>query len=153
MNTRQALPLALALVVAGGALAPAFAAPAKPKPITDEYDVRGTPYVLPPTGPACSDPLSEGISRTTRTIKPTGAGTLVVKVTGFAGDWDTSVQNDKGAVLGTGAGTSTGETSGLTADGTEELTLKIKKAQTLNISVCNFAGGPAAHVKYVFTYK
>jgi hypothetical protein len=151
MNARKALPIALTLVVAAAGLAPALAAP--PKPITDEYDVQGLPFVLPPTGPSCSDPTVEGISTTTRTIKPTGPGTLEVTVTKFAGDWDISVLNDKGAVLGSGAGTTTGDPSGATTDGTEKLVLKTKKGMTLNIAVCNFLGGPRAHVKYVFTYK
>ena len=153
MNTRQALPLALSLVVAAGGLAPALAAPPKPKPITAEYDVTGLPWMNPPTGPACSDANVEGISRTTRTIKPTGAGTLEVTVTKFRGDWDTSVQNDKGVVLAGGSGTNTGETGSLAADGTEKVVYKTKKGMTLNIAVCNFLGSPTAHVKYVFTYK
>lgn len=151
MSTRKALPLALSLVVAAGALAPALAAP--PKPISDEYDVEGVPYPIPPTGPSCADPAFEGVNTTTRTIKPTGAGTLSVEVTKITGDWDIAVLNDKGAVLAQGDGTSTGDASGLTTDGVEKLTMKIKKGMTLNIAVCNFFGGPTAHAKYVFTYK
>lgn len=153
MSTRKALPLALSLVVAAGALAPALAAPPKPKPIVEEYDVEGLPNPYPPTGPSCADSTFEGISTTTRTIKPTGAGTLEVTVTKFAGDWDVSVLNEKGAVLASGAGTSTGDPSGATTDGTEKLSMKIKKGMPLSIGVCNFLGGPTAHVKLVFTYK
>jgi len=149
VNTRKALPLALTLVVAAGGLAPALAAPKKP--IVEEYDVQGLPWVNPPTGPACSDATVEGVSRTTRTLKAPSAGTLEVTVTEFRGDWDTSIQNEAGAVLAAGSGTNTGETGSLATDGTEKVVLKTKKPMTLNIAVCNFLGSPTAHVKYVFT--
>lgn len=157
MNTRQALPLALSLVVAAGALAPAAGAP-KPKPITDEYDVEGVPFPMPITGSegfgssSCEDPRLEGISTTTKAIKPTGAGTLTVDVTEFTGDWDITVMNDKGAVLGVGAGTST-PTALAESDVAEKLVLKTKKGMTLDIAVCNFGGGPTAKVKFSFVYK
>ena len=141
MNTRKALPTALALLVAAAGLAPALAAPAKG--FTEEYDVQGTPWVNPPTGPPCSDGTMEGASRTSRTFKLPSAGTIEVTVTGFRGDWDTSIQNEAGAVLAAGSGT----------DNKETLTLKTKKGMTLAIGVCNFLGGPSANAKYTFTYK
>ena len=154
MKIRTALPVALVAVVAAGALAPALAAPPKkPKPIVEEYDVQGTPWVNPPTGPPCSDATMEGASRTSRTFKAPAAGTLQVTVTAFRGDWDTSIQNEAGAVLAAGSGSDTGDTTSIAADGLEQATLKIKKATTLKVAACNFLGSPTAHVKYVFTYK
>ena len=164
MKIRKAIPVALSLVVAAGALAPALAAPAKPKPISEEYAVEGLPVPLPLTGAegfganSCIDPAFEGISITTKTIKTTGAGTLEVGLTGFGGDWDITVLNDKGAVLGVGAGTTTGgeavgESGSIGTDNVEKAVIKVKKAMTLNIAVCNFLGGPSANAKYTFTYK
>jgi hypothetical protein len=166
VNTRRALPVALSLVVAAGALAPAFAAPAKPKPITESYVAEGLPVPAPLlTGVdgdnSCVNPDLEGVSTTTKTIKTTGPGTLQVDLTGFAGDWDITVTNDKGAVLGTGAGTTTGGevpvigggNGSLGTDNKETLTLKTKKGMTLNIGVCNFLGGETANAKYTFTYR
>jgi hypothetical protein len=166
VNTRRALPVALSLVVAAGALAPALAAP--PKPITESYAVDAMPVPLPLVGVdgvdgvnSCTNPDFEGVSTVTKTIKTTGAGTLQVDLTGFAGDWDITVTSDKGAVLGVGAGTTTGGEAPVVGGGNgslgtnnkETLTLKTKKGMTLNIGVCNFLGGPSANAKYTFTYS
>jgi hypothetical protein len=151
MTVRKAIPVALSLVVAAGALAPAMAKP--PKPISEEYSVQGLPVPLPLVGAnSCTDPELEGISITTKTIKTTGAGTLAVELNDFEGDWDITVLDDKGTVLGTGAGTST-PTALAQTGAVEKAVIKTKKAMTLNIAVCNFLGGPTAEAKYVFTYK
>ena len=158
MKVRKALPVALSLVVAGGALAPALAAPAKPKPITESYSMQHAPIPLPLAEVdgvdgtnSCTNPSFEGISITTKTIKTTGAGTLQVDVTNFDGDWDITVLDDKGNVLGVGAGTATPTALATPAD--EKLVVKTKKAMTLSIAICNFAGTPTADGKYTFTYK
>ena len=162
MNARKALPVALTLVVAAGGLAPALAAPkAKPKPITESYDLALLPAPFPLAGSgapldgdnSCVSPELEGISTDTRTIKTTGAGSLVVDVSKFAGDWDITITDGKGKVLGIGSGTTTGDPSSLGTDLKEQATIKVKKATTFNIAVCNFAGGPQASVTYVFTYS
>lgn len=157
MKVRTALPIALTLVVAGGALAPALAAPAKPKPIVMEWSMQHAPMPLPlgaglPTDNSC-DGSFEGLSTTTKTIKATAAGTLEVVLTGFAGDWDITVMDDKGRTLGIGAGTTTGDPSSLGDDLTEKAVIKVKKAMTLVIGTCNFLGGPTADAKATFTYK
>jgi hypothetical protein len=158
VKIRKALPVALSLVVAAGAVAPALAAPKKPKPITEEYAMEHVPVPLPITGSegfgsnSCIEPTFEGISITTKTIKTTGPGTLEVNVTEFDGDWDITVLDDKGRVVGVGDGTST--PTALTATGNvEKLVVKTKKPMTLNIAVCNFLGGLTATGKYTFTYK
>lgn len=161
MKVRTALPVALSLIVAGGALAPAVAAPAKkPKPIVLEWSMQHVPLPLPLVGlegvdgtNSCTNAAFEGISITTKTIKTAGAGTLVVDLTGFAGDWDITVSDDKGRVLGIGAGTTTGDPSSLGTDLKEKAVIKTKKPMTLNIAACNFLGGPTADGKAVFTYK
>lgn len=159
MKIRTALPVALAAVVAAGALAPALAAPPKPKPIVEEWSMQHAPIPLPLAGidgvdgtNSCTNPAFEGVSTTTKTIKTKGAGTLAVTLSDFDGDWDITVLDDKGRVLATGAGTTT--PTALTATGaTEKAVVKTKKAMTLVIASCNFLGGPTAEGKLVFTYK
>ena len=162
MNVRTALPLSAALVVAAGALAPALAA--APKPVTVEWDMTEHLPVPSPVATgidgdnSCADPALEGISTTTQTLKTTGAGTLVVDLTAFAGDWDVTVTDDKGRVLGIGSGTTTGgeatgEDGSLGTENAEKATVKTTKAMTLVVRACNYLGGPDAHGKAVFTYK
>jgi hypothetical protein len=167
VKVRTAVPVALSLVVAGGVLAPAVAAPAKPKPITASYAVEGIPVPSPllgePVEPAnsCTNPDLEGVSTTTRTIKTTGAGELVVELTGFAGDWDITVLDGDDEVVAEGAGTTTGGevpvvgggNGSLGTDNTEKASVKLRKASTLKIAVCNYLGGQTANAKYTFTYK
>ena len=162
MKVRKALPVALSLVVAGGALAPALAAPAKPtpKPITESWSMQHAPLPVPLAGVdgvdgtnSCTNSAFEGVSITTKTVKTTGAGTLEVVLTGFAGDWDITVMDDKGRVLGIGAGTTTADPSSLGTDLKEKAVIKTKKPMTLVIASCNFLGGPTADGKYTFTYK
>ena len=162
MNARTAVPLALVAVVAAGATVPAAAAPKpKPKPITASYDLQLLPVPLPLVGSgapldgdnSCVDPTLEGISTDTRTIKTVGPGSLVVDVTGFAGDWDITVMDAKGKVLGTGSGTTTADPSSLGTDLKEKAVLKLKRPAEYKIAVCNFGGSPSASVKYTFTYS
>ena len=158
MKIRKAVPAALSLVVAAGALAPAVAGP-KPKPISEKYSVQGLPVPIPITGSegfganSCTAPELEGISTTTKTIETKGAGKLDVTLTGFAGDWDITVTDDKGRVLGIGAGTTTGDPSSLGTGLTEKAAIKVKKPTKINIHVCNFGGGPTAEAEYVFNYS
>jgi len=159
VSIRKAIPVALTLVVAAGALAPALAAPkAKPKPITASYALELAPAPTPLAGAplpedasSCINDRLEGISTDTREVKTVDAGVLTVKVTGFAGDWDITVR-DGAKVLGIGAGTTTGDPSSLGAANTETISVKTRKATTLRLGVCNFLGGPAANVTYTFTY-
>ena len=160
MKVRTALPVALSLVVAGGALAPALAAPAKPKPITESWSMQHAPLPVPLAGVdgvdgtnSCTNSAFEGLSITTKTIKTTGAGTLQVDLSGFAGDWDITVMDGKGKVLGIGAGTTTADPSSLGTDLKEKAVIKTKKPMTLVIAACNFLGGPTADGKLTFTYK
>lgn len=78
-------------------------------------------------------------------FKAPGPGKLVVDLSDFVGDWDLLLMDDKGAELAFGGASdvSNGETA----------TLTVKKASTIQIVACNFAGGPTGTVKYVFTPK
>jgi hypothetical protein len=174
VKVRTALPVALSAVMVAGAFAPALAAPKpkpKPRPITASYTVQGKPVPIPLVGfgpsaavegsDSCTDARLEGVSMTTRTIKTVGAGTLVVDVTKFAGDWDITVTDGAGEILGIGEGTTTGGevpvagggNGSIGLDNHEHVDVKLKKASTLNIAVCNYLGGPSANVKYTYTYK
>lgn len=153
---RKALPLALVAVVAAGAFAPSFAAP--PKPITGSFEATGLP--VPVTGrdvtdtaSSCINSMFEGISITTKEIKTVGAGTLLVELSGFIGDWDIAILNDKGEQIAAGDNAAATGTSPSTGDIVEKAQVKFKKAATIRISVCNFAGGPTASAKYTYKYK
>lgn len=154
---RKAVILSAAAVVAAGAFAPAVAAP-KPKPITESYTVTALP--LPASGAdatdtasSCSNPMFEGISITTKTIKTVGAGTLAVEVSGFVGDWDIAILDSKGATIAAGDNASAVGTAMSTGEIVERALVKFKKAQEIRIAVCNFTGGPTASAKYTYTYK
>lgn len=156
MRVRSAAPLAIAAVVAGGSLLPAQAAGTK-KPLTKTYKVTLTPapVEIPLQEGACASDLREpGATVDIKQIKVTGPGKLVVKVSGFHGDWDTSVWSSNGTSLAEGGGTSTPDAFSTPATPlTEDMIYKSKKAQTLFLRVCNYVGGPEATVKYTYTYS
>ncbi|HVE97881.1 MAG TPA: hypothetical protein VNA12_01740 [Mycobacteriales bacterium] len=72
-------------------------------------------------------------------------GTLKAELTGYVGDWDFLLVDDKGRELAN---------SGLTAfmGEPEKMTYKFKKPGTVSIIACNWAGGPTGKVKYTFTF-
>ena len=148
MRTRTAIAGALTVALAGGALSPALAAPAKPKPVKKEYVA--TAFPPDPSHVA----ITEGICNTTNPtsqhneeFKVPFAGTLVVDMSGFQGDWDLALYSDKGSLMASSA-------QDMTADpqSPEKMTIKLKKkGAKVFIRACNFAGGPTANVKYVHT--
>ena len=148
MRTRTAIAGALTLALAGGALSPALAAPAKPKPVKKEYVA--TAFPPDPSHVA----ITEGICNTTNPtsqhnepFKVPFPGTLVIDMSGFQGDWDLALYSDKGALVASSA-------QDMTADpqSPEKISVKLKKkGATYSIRACNFAGGPTANVKYVHT--
>jgi hypothetical protein len=150
MQVRRVATVAAVAVLAAGAYAPAMAK-AKPKPITKAYDMQLMPVPDPADtslGNSCTRAELEGISIHTESFKVPGPGTLSVKVSGFTGDWDITVSGPDG-VEGVGDGTTTPNTSA----GEDTYVQKFKKATQLTIATCNFAGTPAAHGEYKFTYK
>jgi hypothetical protein len=151
MRIRTVAPLVAAVVLAAGT--PAFAAKAKPKPQTGSVAVTLAPQ--PASLEACASPGQvEDVNKKTIPIKVTGAGKLEVVLTGFFGDWDMVLLASSGASLAEGAGTNVdGSNSTPVAPLDEKLTYKSKKAQTMNLVVCNFVGSPNATVKYTYTYN
>ena len=149
---RVAVPVALAVVVAAAALAPAEAAPKKKPPLKREYDVTLQPFPDPTEEVACA-----GSARTAaglvhvHTLKPTGPGKLVVKVTGFTGDWDVAVHDASGKLLRQGWGSDTPRTTNTRA--TEDLWYRSTRTQPLTLRVCNVLGSERVKVAYTYTYS
>lgn len=147
MRIRTATAVALTVTLAGGALSPALAAP-KPKPVTKSYQAAAFPPDPSHAG------VTTGICNTTNPLSQHNepftvpfAGTLVVDLSGFQGDWDLALYSDKGALVASSA-------QEMTADPQtpEKMTVKLKKkGAKYSIRACNFAGGPTANVKYVHT--
>jgi len=149
MQVRRVAAVASLAVLAAGAYAPATAA--GKQPVTKSYDMQLMPVPDPPSGtPSCARAELEGRSIHSETLKTTGPGTLTVKVNKFSGDWDISVFGPDG-LEGVGDGTSTGGAPATAGEDVFEQ--KFKKATTLKISICNFAGTPSAHGTYTFKYK
>ena len=73
------------------------------------------------------------------------AGTLKAELYGYVGEWDFLLTDDKGREVG-----HSGIIDVLGAP--EKISYKFKKAGTVNLIACNWAGGPTGTVKYVFTY-
>jgi energy-converting hydrogenase Eha subunit A len=145
MNRTAALVVA-SLAVAAVAAPPAMAAPKK-KPITKTYDV--TAVAPDPTNYAgqgysvCAQNVPGSFDKTT--IQIPAAGSLVVQLSGFQGDWDLLLEDADDSELSTGGSSDLG--------GAEEASARFKKAQKVSIVACNWAGTPTATVKYTFTYK
>ncbi|MDT7537396.1 MAG: hypothetical protein QOI82_981 [Actinomycetota bacterium] len=151
MQVRRVVAVATLAVLATGAHMPAMAA--KKAPAHKAYDMQLLPVPDPPQGtPSCARDELIGVSIHQETLKTTGPGTLTVKVNGFSGDWDITVFSGDHELEGVGDGTSTGAGAPATA-GEDTFEMKFKKATTLDIRTCNFAGSPSAHGEYTFTYK
>lgn len=79
-------------------------------------------------------------------FKVKGAGTVEIVLSGFQGDWDLYAR-----VGGSDVGSSAGFNP---VDGvTETIVLKLKKATTVSVVACNFAGGPTGQVDITYTAK
>lgn len=145
MRTRTLVAASAVVVLATGAVAPAVAAP--PKPVSKSY----TATAFPPDPSHIA--LTEGICNTTNPASQHNepftvpfAGTLVVDMSGFLGDWDLALYNGRTLVA------SSAQQIEEPINKPEKMTVKLKKAgQKLSIRACNFSGGPTANVKYVHT--
>ena len=139
MRLRTVAVTSLVAVAAAGALAPAVAAP---KPVVTKYEVGPlspdpTPIAL---GEICAPTLPSAIDATE--YKVPSAGRLKVEID-FVGDWALGMRDAKGKRLA--------ESDGTTPETPESMDVKFKKAGTVTIEACNFAGGPNATVTLTFT--
>ena len=146
MRTRTAAAASLAAVLAVGSLAPAVAAPAK-KPVTKSYTA--TAFPPDPSHAAVTDGICNTTNPASQHNEPFTvpfAGTLVVDMSGFQGDWDLALYNGSTLVA------QSAQALEQDPQTPEKMTVKLKKVgQKLSIRACNFAGGPTANVKYVHT--
>jgi hypothetical protein len=147
MQVRRVATLATVGLLIAGVYAPATAAPKK-KPITKSYDLTLLPVQADPNA-ACVTPELEGISVDTQKISPTGPGRLTVKVNGYTGDWDMSIKDANGDEISASSGNDTPNAG----PGEETVDVKFKKAEPIQIAICNFAGTPQGHATYTYTYK
>lgn len=140
---------ALAVVAAGTvAVAPASAAPKKPKPFKGSKTV--TDATADPTGSGtdgadCSSLIPDAVTPmqdTPISLKVPGLGKLKVSVAN-TGDWALEIRDPKGIVIGSSDG-------GGPAD-LEQATVKTKKAGTYKVFACNLGGHPEAKVTWSWT--
>ena len=137
-----ALPLVAVLALAG-------TADAKPKPVTQSYNVVApVPFPMTTDVPGmygCIDG-EEGLSKNTRRVKLPFNGSLVVQVT-YSGDWDLYVLDTKGKMIGAAETTETANTG----PAKEKLTVKKATKGSVDIVACNWAGMKDATVKWTLT--
>ena len=148
MRTTAAVTLAV-VALGAASMSPAIGAPKKT--ITKTYTA--TAPVPDPTNEAGGDytvcPQTVPNSFQADAFKIPAAGTLKVEVDGYTGDWDALLMDsDKSEATASGSG---GYEP--VAGGPEVMEMRFKKAQTVTIVACNWAGGPTATVKVTFTYK
>ena len=146
MRTRTALATGLIAVIAAGSLAPAVAATKpKPKPINIAYTASAMPdptSTNPATGEICAPTLPT--AKFSHTFKVPAAGILEISLNNSM-DWSLAIRDADGASLAT--------SDGGTPTDPEGATLRFKKAATVSIDTCNFAGEPSIDVTGRFTYK
>ena len=149
MRTRTALATGLVGLLAAGSLAPAVAAPAKPKPIKKSYQATAsTPDPTPFAGEIC-DPQLPGAKHEAPFTIPY-AGTLTVKIHSFQGDWALGLLDKDGGMI---ASHDNDVLAGDAVDSPSEVIVKFKKPTTVTVRGCNFAGGPTATVDITYVAK
>ena len=137
--------LALLLVPSLALAAPSSAAP-KPKPKPIKQTVTFTDATPDPSGMAvgadghCSGALPR---EAPIAFKAPAAGKLEVSIGGFTGEWALQLRSDKDVVLAA---------QDEPAPATESLSIKVKRAGTVNVLPCNLAGTSSAVVQITFTY-
>jgi len=148
MKTTAAVTLAV-VALGAASMSPAIGAPKKT--ITKTYTV--TAAVPDPSNAAAGSysvcPETVPGSYQADDFKIPAAGTLSVVLSDYNGDWDALLlDSDKEEIAASGSG---GYPP--VAGGPETMELRFKKAQTVTIVACNWAGGPTGTVKATFTYK
>jgi hypothetical protein len=147
VKLRRIVPLVAVAVLAAGAFMPAQAAPKKfagsysvtllPDPTPNAFHAAGMGNCFN-VNPAAVDrhdlnvPAKGRVSIVLDSPDPTGTGNT---------DWDMYVTDKSGESLGEG----TGGTSH------EEVSFKLKTAQTITVAVCNLAGQPSGTVTYALS--
>jgi hypothetical protein len=145
---RTTLAIAV-LVTLAGLAAPASAGK---KPITKTYTATAAapdPTNSAPGGTTVCGQRVPG-SFDSKPFTAPAPGKLVVDLSDIEGDWDLLLTDASGSEV---SGSGSGGYGTPAAPSSERVSVKVKKAKaTYNIIACNWAGGPTATVKYVFTY-
>lgn len=142
MSRRTVLICLMLGTVAVAPLAPAQAGPPKPFSKTVTFtDATPDPsaYLL---GPEHCQGRLPGESPVAVAIP--GPGLVDIAITGFTGEWSLMITNPAGDVIGT---------ADADAPATEAMTLRVRKAGTINILPCNIAGTSEATLSYSYRYK
>lgn len=144
MRTRTALATGLAAALAVGSLTPALAGPKK-APIKLAWKAQATP------DPTATDQTTKehcvGVIPTSThhyEFKVPAAGTLEVQLNNTL-DWAVAIRD--------AAGDEVAGADGGSPEVKEVVSVKFKKAQTISIDTCNFAGEPEISPTGVFTFK
>lgn len=142
---RRRAALALLMLVPVAVAAPSSAAP-KPKPKPIQQTVTFTDATPDPSGVAVgSDGHCSGLLPREDPIafKAPAAGKLEVSIGGFTGEWALQLRSDGDVVLAA---------DDVPPPAFETLSIKVRKATTINVLPCNLAGTPTAVVQITFTY-
>ncbi|MEA2477032.1 MAG: hypothetical protein QOF16_153 [Actinomycetota bacterium] len=143
-------------VLIGVLVAAALSTAAQAKPVGGSYDETLAPFPKlaawgDPAGvaePSCLSGQS-GVNWDAHDFTAPANGTLMASMKGFTGDWDLFILNDQGdRVHPLAASVNDQATAGAAAE--EEVTLAVKKGQKVQITPCNWAGGPQATATYMF---
>lgn len=153
MNLRKTFltgAAAAALVAAGGLGAPARADHKAPYKFEADVNIP-LPTHDPGGTQACGTEHPLGDQNTfTHLFNAEAPGTLTVEATGFEGDWDIGILDDKGKYIGGGDNAAQTPPTGVGIP--EKAKLRLDKPRNLVIRVCNFLGTPSGHVKIQYTY-
>ncbi len=152
---RKSLSLLLTAVCAAGALAAPAAAGGKAggKKVSDSFPAQALPL---PKNSTVGDPLGieetgcnagqEGVHKVTHSFEAPFTGVLRAYMEGFTGDWDLFLidADDKEVAV------SANDQATAMAAAEEEVSLPLKKGQTIGIRACNWLGEPQIEVHYDF---
>lgn len=138
---------ALAVLAAGTvAVAPASAAPKKPKPFKGTKSI--TDNTADPTGSAtdgadCTSLLPEQAPQDVPfSLKVPGVGKLKISIDNKL-DWALEIRDTKGVIIGSSDGSGPQDP--------EMVTVKTKKAGTYKLLACNLGGEPTVTMTYSWT--
>lgn len=144
MRRLAALPV-LTLATALG-VAPAGAS--HRGPVTESWEVTAPlPYPVEGTSHCADGP--EGLSKGSRVVVLPDAGTLVVELSGFLGDWVVELFDDKGKLLAAGAELNPTETAPVR----KATYKKGKRGAKITVVACNLGGGPTGSLTSTFTHR
>jgi hypothetical protein len=150
MRTRTALSTTLVAALLAAAASPSLAATKpkpkpKPKPIHGSYTATAYPDPTS-TNPVTSEPCVPTLptAKFSKPFKVPAAGILHVELANQL-DWSLAVRDTDGSDEATSDGGSPTDK--------ELVDIPFKRATSVVIDTCNFAGEPNVVVSYTFTYK